>query len=133
MLKQRQSLVNQGVSLYEATNDAAEHVVLDQQQHTSVPRRFSTPAKEIWAAQNRLEGHTQAKPKKVMAHPRFRAAYDFLLLRVLAQPELQTQVEYWTEMQQRYPELAQSAARHKPKRGGRRPRRRKHPAKSASH
>ena len=46
-----------------------------------MPKRFSFPMREIWLLQPRLERRRGKAPYRLLEHPRFRAAYDFLLLR----------------------------------------------------
>lgn len=83
-----------------ALQQSAAEVVSRQVARVALPRRFSTPMQEIWNLQPRF-GQTRGKrPQRLLAHPRFRAAYDFLLLRAdagEADPELAT---WWTEFQQ---------------------------------
>ncbi len=67
----------------------------------SLPRRIAAITREIWLMQPRLE-HCKggAQTKRLMSHPRFRAAYDFLLLRVKAGAPLQKTATRWTHCQQ---------------------------------
>ena len=56
--------------------------VIEQQCQTiSIPRRFSTPAKDIWQLQLRFDRSQGTRAFKLLEHPKFRAAYDLLLLR----------------------------------------------------
>jgi poly(A) polymerase len=57
--------------------------------------------KEIWAFQLPLR-FRQDKAQAMLAHPRFRAAYDFLCLRAVASPELQKVADWWTQAQVAY-------------------------------
>ena len=50
----------------------------------AVPKRYSLPMREIWMLQLRLERKGGKRSLRVLGHPRFRAAYDFLLLRAAA-------------------------------------------------
>lgn len=60
--------------------------VMEQQCRTiSIPRRFSTPAKDIWQLQLRFERNQGTRAFKFIEHPKFRAAYDLLLLRAEAE------------------------------------------------
>jgi poly(A) polymerase len=74
-------LVEQGESEHDAMLCAAEEVIATQAQSTSIPRRFSAVTRQIW-------------------EQRFRAAYDFLLLRTIENPDLQPLSDFWTEAQQ---------------------------------
>lgn len=95
---------------YPAFQAAATEVLERQLQRVSLPRRFSTPMREIWALQSRFNNTRGKRPARLLEHPRFRAAYDFLLLRAQAgeaDPEL---AGWWTEYQQGKPQ-AQSRPR----------------------
>lgn len=73
--------IESGLTHYDA-HVAAMGDVLEQQCLTiSLPRRFSTPARDIWQLQLRLERSQGTRAFKLLEHPKFRAAYDLLLLR----------------------------------------------------
>ncbi|HEX7951890.1 MAG TPA: polynucleotide adenylyltransferase PcnB, partial [Burkholderiales bacterium] len=57
------------------------HVIHVQAEKLSIPKRFGADMKDIWALQPRFLGRSGRRPYSVLAHPRFRAAYDFLVLR----------------------------------------------------
>ena len=83
----------------QAMQDAAKDVLDVQLARISRPKRFSLPMREIWAMQPRLKKITGLRPVKLLEHPRFRAAYDFLLLRGEAGEELGDLCQWWTEFQ----------------------------------
>ncbi|HHJ81151.1 MAG TPA: polynucleotide adenylyltransferase PcnB [Candidatus Tenderia electrophaga] len=89
-----------GVPEQPALTQAAQEVVGLQVECTSLPRRFSTPMQEIWAMQPRLTKRSGKRAYRLMEHPRFRAAYDFLLLRAEAGEERQELADWWTEFQE---------------------------------
>ena len=70
-----------GLTLYDAYFAAMGDVMEQQCQTISIPRRFSTPAKDVWQLQLRFERSQGTRAFKLMEHPKFRAAYDLLLLR----------------------------------------------------
>jgi poly(A) polymerase len=70
-----------------------------------MPRRFSLPMREIWMLQPRLEERTGRRPLRLLSHPRFRAAYDFLLLRGEAGEVDEELCRWWTEFQQETADL----------------------------
>jgi len=82
-----------GVSEHDALLKAQEGVLRDQNDLLAVPKRFTLPAAEIWALQGRLTRRRQ--PGRLLAHPRFRAAFDFLALRAQFDADLQGHVEFW--------------------------------------
>ena len=87
------------VSQIEALLDACDEVSAQQQGHTTYPRRYSVPMKDMLVMQKRFENQRGARAMRLLSHKRFRAAYDFLLLRAKcgeADPKL---AEFWTEVQ----------------------------------
>ena len=79
--------------------DAAGAVIMEQLQRTAIPRRFTTAIREIWELQLRLRPRNRRSAEAVFAHPRFRAAYDFLLLREEAGEDLGGIGQWWTDFQ----------------------------------
>jgi poly(A) polymerase len=119
--------------------DACDQAVRDVQRHMSVPRRFSLGMREMFALQPRLEHPRGRRALRVIEHPRFRAAYDLLLLRAEHGLASRETAEWWTRIQQVDADerarmvdaiSGQSAAGDGPSRGPRR-RRRRRPAPSA--
>ncbi len=81
----------------EACSMASDEVIQNQLKHTSLPRRFSQPMREIWALQARFTLRSGKRPLRLLAHPRFRAGYDFLLLRAEASEDVQDLSRWWME------------------------------------
>ena len=68
-----------------------------QAEKLAIHKRFSTTMKEIWGLQPRFEQRSGRRPFSLLEHPRYRAAYDFLLLRCES-GELDDELEeWWTE------------------------------------
>ena len=76
-----------------------DKILRDQQILTAVPRRFYTYIKDIWSLQLRLQSRIKNQPFKVLQHPRFRAAYDLLLLRIEASNSESEIGDWWTKFQ----------------------------------
>ncbi|MEE4376731.1 MAG: polynucleotide adenylyltransferase PcnB [Candidatus Competibacteraceae bacterium] len=87
----------QGLKEGEALQEAAERVVNAQLKHTALPRRFSLPMREIWFLQPRFAVRSGSRPGRFLLHPRFRAAYDFLLLRAACDDDLVELASWWTD------------------------------------
>jgi len=83
---------------------AAHRVMAEQGKRVAIPRRFSYAIEEIWALQPRFAERTRKRVFRLMAHPRFRAAYDFLLLRAGESEALRESGQWWTEIQALTPE-----------------------------
>jgi poly(A) polymerase len=96
-----------------------ERVTARQQARVAVPKRFTLPLREIVGLQPRFERREGRRALRLLDHPRFRAAYDFLLLRAAAgetSPEL---AQWWTDIQTLSPE--ERLARVEPTGSGARP------------
>ena len=93
-------LVGQGESEYNAIVRAGEEVVVAQMQSTAIPRRFSAVTRQIWVMQTRLKKTRGKRWKRLLHEQRFRAAYDFLLLRAIEDPSLEPLCEFWTKAQE---------------------------------
>ncbi len=76
-----------------------DRIIREQQVLTAVPRKFHGYIKDIWSLQLKLETRLGHQPYKILNHPRFRAAYDFLLLREEAARDSQGMGAWWTEFQ----------------------------------
>ncbi len=88
-------------ALYAAAND----VISEQISSTAIPKRFTAQIREIWSLQGRLARNNKgAKAQQLQEHVRFRAAYDFLGVRVAAgETELEELFVWWTEYQEKNP------------------------------
>lgn len=88
----------------ESASDAFQHAVsevLDKQcQHTAIPRHFTTMMREIWTLQHRLPSRAGKRAERLFEHPRFRAAYDFLVLRADVGEIERELADWWTEWQE---------------------------------
>ena len=70
-----------------------------QVRRIGLPRRFSIPLREMLALQPRFHRREGRKALGLLNHPRFRAAYDFLLLRAEAGCEDPAVAAWWTAIQ----------------------------------
>ena len=89
----------QGVHAAEAQRRAADRVTLHQVGRTALPRRFSLPMQEIWLLQPRFSLRQRKRVFRLLSHPRFRAAFDFLELRLVASEGHAEDVAFWREAQ----------------------------------
>ncbi|MBT4379466.1 MAG: polynucleotide adenylyltransferase PcnB [Gammaproteobacteria bacterium] len=99
-IEEKERLEQEGEITYAAAHEAANNVISKQQLFTSIPKRFSGPMRDIWFLQSRLPSRFGQKPDRTMEHKRFRAAYDFLLLREQAGEKTEQLGEWWTEYQE---------------------------------
>ena len=78
---------------------AMDEVLDAQRGQLAIPRRYDGMMKEIWALQPRFEQRGGQRPYRLLEHPRFRAAYDFMLLRAEAGEVPDELGEWWTRFQ----------------------------------
>lgn len=62
----------------------------------ALPRRYTLQAREIWELQGRMLRATAGRARRLLALPRLRAGYDFLLLRAVTEPALEVMAQRWT-------------------------------------
>jgi len=86
--------------LNEALQQAETGVISQQLMCTALPKRFLIPMREIWALQLRLPRREGRRAFALLEHERFRAAYDFLLLREEVGENLDGLGLWWTEFQE---------------------------------
>jgi poly(A) polymerase len=120
--------------------DACDRAAREAQAHVAIPKRFTLGVREMFALQPRLEHPRGRRALRVLEHPRFRAAYDLLLLRSdfgLAPAEM---AKWWTRVQEvsaeergRMADSLTGQVQHTdgPRRGGRRRRRNRHSSGAA--
>ena len=75
---------------------AMDQVLDAQTEKLAIQRRYTSDMREIWGLQPRLERRVGRAPWRLLEHPRFRAGYDFLLLRAAAGEIEDELAEWWT-------------------------------------
>jgi poly(A) polymerase len=115
-------LESEGWNDGQAMLEACQRIVASQQ--TAFPRRFSSPMKELLNMQWRFGQRQGARAARLLQHKRFRAAYDFLVLRATCGEVDQETVAWWTDIQNLPPEeqgkVLSSKRPGRRRRGGRR-------------
>jgi len=94
-----QRMLADNFELAVAEQRAADRVLLRQVDRIAIPRRFSAPLQELWWMQSRFTARQRKRVMRLLAHPRFRAAYDFLALRASVVPELVAERDFWRDAQ----------------------------------
>lgn len=96
----QQHMVEGGLSHFDAFNLAMNDVLQKQILRIMIPKRFSIPIREIWQIQTRLSKRFGRRAYQMLEHPKFRAAYDFLMLRGQVEGgDLLELADWWTEFQ----------------------------------
>ena len=124
VLHDSEACTARGMSAVQAFGAAGADVIERQIQHVSLPRRFSLMVREIWGLQPRLVNRRgRGAASRLLAHPRFRAAYDFLVLRAESGEDVAEHAKWWTRLQE--PGDGERRAVFEEKRGPKRRRRRR--------
>ena len=76
-----------------------DKVLKRQQIKTAIPRKFYNYIKDIWVLQLKLHSRIGNQPYKPLKHPRFRAAYDFMLVRERAAKVKKGPGDWWEKFQ----------------------------------
>jgi len=97
--QQAHLLQEQGMPPLQAMQVAGDEITREYVGYVSLPKRFSFPMREIWINQLRLEMRRGKRPLRLLQQPRFRASYDFMLLRNQAGESLQELCDWWTQFQ----------------------------------
>jgi poly(A) polymerase len=84
--------------------DACDRATREAQVRVAIPKRFSLGVREMFGLQPRLEHPRGRRALRVLEHPRFRAAYDLLLLRAQFGLAPQEMAQWWTRLQEVSPE-----------------------------
>ncbi|MCX8099321.1 MAG: polynucleotide adenylyltransferase PcnB [Casimicrobiaceae bacterium] len=96
VLKRWETLSASGEHRIPALHRAIEEVLDEQRETITLPQRFAGMTKEIWLMQPRFEVRTNSSALRLVEQPRFRAAYDFLLLRAAAGECDQELADWWS-------------------------------------
>ncbi len=131
------TLQAEGMSEIQALQSASEMVIAEAVRHVALPKRFSLQTREIWVMQARLPRRNGKRAQRLLEMPRFRAAYDFLLLRAESgDQQLQELAQWWTDFQAVDEESRAALSRTAPagegEGGGKKRRRRRRRKKPAS-
>jgi poly(A) polymerase len=90
---------DRGVPPVPAMHEAMDQVLSVQAEKIAIPRRFGTDMKEIWLLQWRFDQRSGKRPYRVLESPKFRAGYDFLILRCES-GEVDAELgQWWTRFQ----------------------------------
>lgn len=93
----------EGLSDFPALQQAGHTAIENQLPSVMIPKRFILMMREIWEMQIRLAKNTSRRASQLVTHPRFRAGYDFLLLREQAGELSPGLGAWWTNYQKTNP------------------------------
>lgn len=94
LLKNWKANYSKGMANIPALHDAMDDTIATQSSGMTIQRRFESDMREIWSMQPRFERRVGRYPYRLIESPRFRAGYDFMLLRC-ATGELNPAIGQW--------------------------------------
>ncbi len=97
-------LLNNGKNSHDALHEATTQVMVNQRNNLMVPKAIQNGIRQMWMLQLRFKKMFGKGVYSTLHHPRFRAGYDFLILRSEVNDELAQKVEFWTNIQSMSPE-----------------------------
>lgn len=97
-------LCAEGMSEAAALQRASAVIISECSRRVSIPRRYAQVLREIIHLQPRFRYRKGRRAEQLFSHSRFRAAYDFLSLRVAVEGISSEGYEFWTSVQSLTPE-----------------------------
>jgi poly(A) polymerase len=96
LLSRWQKNLASGMSNITALHAAMDDVIATQSKGMMIQRRFEADMREIWALQPRFDKRIGRFPQRMLELPRFRAGYDFMLLRCATGERPESLGQWWT-------------------------------------
>ena len=96
LLRNWKQNIAKGISNIPALHDAMDDTIATQSSGMTIQRRFESDMREIWSMQPRFEKRVGRYPYRLIESPRFRAGYDFMLLRCATGEQNPALGEWWT-------------------------------------
>ena len=96
---QAKANLEEGMPESVAFQQAASQIISQQVKSTAFPKHIGVAMRDVWGLQARFNNRSGSRAYRLLGHPKFRAAYDFMLLRAEtggAEPEL---ASWWTDFQ----------------------------------
>ncbi|MCX7554968.1 polynucleotide adenylyltransferase PcnB [Marinicella sp. S1101] len=97
-------VLNSGKNSHDALHEATTQVMINQREFLMIPKAIQNGVRQMWMLQIRFKKMFGKGVYSTLHHPRFRAAYDFLLLRNTIDEKLDQQSDFWTSIQNMSPE-----------------------------
>ncbi len=106
--KRYHKAIERGRPPYETLHQVTTDLMENQRRILAIPKSIQAGIRQIWMLQLRFKRMHGKRVFKTLNHPRFRAAYDFLLLRAESYPELAEEADFWTKVQEQSPDNVRS-------------------------
>jgi len=98
--KRLNELTKKSNKFYQQLHNAIDDVFTEQNQSVMIPRRLKAMMRSIWVIQFHLQRRRASRALRLLGHRYFRAAIDFLELRVKAGETKHREIyEWWHDLQ----------------------------------
>ena len=122
-------LGDEELPVFEKEQIATDRAIEQQLSRIAIPRRFTSYVREIWSLQKKFEKRTPKRVERLYSHRRFRAAYDFLILRHDCGENVGELAEWWSRFEQgdneQRSQMIQKLSPNRPKRRRKNPKKRR--------
>ncbi len=95
----KMAAMEQGISEYDSIHQAADQAIVEQLSTVAIPRRFTAQMREIWVMQFFFDQRKSRHVARLLENRKFRAGYDFLLLRESVGQATKETADWWTRIQ----------------------------------
>lgn len=95
----KEAAMEQGSNEYDCIQQAADQAIVEQLSTVAIPRRFTAQMREIWVMQYFLDQRRSRHVSRLLENRKFRAGYDFLLLRESVAQATTEVADWWTRIQ----------------------------------
>jgi len=96
----KKAAMRQGLSEYDSIQQAADQTIVEEISTVAIPRRFTAQMREIWVMQYFFDQRQSRQVYRLLENRKFRAGYDFMLLRASVGQAGQDEAEWWTQIQE---------------------------------
>ncbi|NOY17070.1 MAG: polynucleotide adenylyltransferase PcnB [Gammaproteobacteria bacterium] len=96
----KEAAMRQGLSEYDSIQQAADQTIVEEISTVAIPRRFTAQMREIWVMQYFFDQRRSRQVYRLLENRKFRAGYDFMLLRASVGQAGQDEAEWWTQIQE---------------------------------
>ena len=96
----KEAAMGQGLNEYDSIQQAADQAIVEEISTVAIPRRFTAQMREIWVMQYFFDQRRSRQVYRLLESRKFRAGYDFLLLRASVGQASQDAAEWWTRIQE---------------------------------
>ncbi|MCK5359896.1 MAG: polynucleotide adenylyltransferase PcnB, partial [Gammaproteobacteria bacterium] len=100
MRKYKEAAMEHGLNEYDSIQQGADQAIVEEISTVAIPRRFTAQMREIWVMQYFFDQRKSRQVFRLLENRKFRAGYDFMLLRASVDQASQEVADWWTRIQE---------------------------------